>query len=147
MENASKALIIAGSILVSIVIITLGVMIVSNVTDTINNSSNLSEQELLAYNSPFEAYLGTRSGTQVKALCDKVRTHNNANVDDSTRNIRVVYPGDAPANGEKALDANVEASAVNTIKTQIKSGKTYTVSFSYDPNSGLIVGAYINDKK
>ena len=51
MENASKALIIAGSILVSIVIITLGVMIVNNVRDTINNNSNLSAQEVISYNS------------------------------------------------------------------------------------------------
>ena len=46
MENASKALIIAGSILVSIVIITLGVMIVSNVTETIQKNSSLTEQEI-----------------------------------------------------------------------------------------------------
>ena len=84
MENASKALIIAGSILVSIVIITLGVMIVTNVTDTIQKNSSLSEQEISTYNQPFEAYLGTKSGTQARALCDKIRNHNNANTDDET---------------------------------------------------------------
>ena len=92
MENASKALIIAGSILVSIVIITLGVMIVTNVTDTIQKNSSLSEQEISTYNQPFEAYLGTKSGTQARALCDKIRNHNNANTDDETRQIIATIP-------------------------------------------------------
>lgn len=145
MENASKALIIAGSILVSIVIITLGVMIVSNVTDTINKNSNLSEQEIATYNGPFENYLGTRSGTQVRALCDLIRNHNNGNPDDESRNIKIAT-GTAPEN-EAALTAFVPATTVNTFKSSIKTGKTYTVTFSYDKNSGLIVGAYVEEKK
>lgn len=145
MENASKALIIAGSILVSIVIITLGVMIVSNVTDTINKNSNLSEQEIATYNGPFENYLGTRSGAQVRALCDLIRNHNNGNPDDESRNIKI-STGTAPAN-EAALTAFVPATTVNTFKSSIKTGKTYTVTFSYDQNSGLIVGAYVEEKK
>lgn len=145
MENASKALIIAGSILVSIVIITLGVMIVSNVMDTINNSSNLSEQEILAYNSPFEAYLGTKSGTQAKALCDKIRNHNNANVDDVSRQIAVLEQ-DA-TNTTAAQTTAVTASAVNTIKSKIKAGNTYTITLGYDANSGLVVAVGIQEKK
>lgn len=145
MENASKALIIAGSILVSIVIITLGVMIVSNVKDTINQNSKLSEQEIATYNGPFENYLGTRSGTQVRALCDLIRNHNNGNPDDESRNIKI-STGTAPEN-EAALTDFVSASTVNTFKTSIKAGKTYTVTFSYDKNSGLIVGAYVEEKK
>jgi hypothetical protein len=144
MENASKALIIAGAILVSIVIITLGVMIVSNVRDTIQQNSNLSEQEISTYNSPFEAYLGTQSGTQVKALCDLIRNHNLANTDDETKNIKIVT-GENPGN-EAALTSAVSATTVNTFKEGIKAGKTYTVAFSYDKNSGLIVGAYVNEK-
>lgn len=146
MENASKALIIAGAILVSIVIITLGVMIVTNVTDTINNSSNLSEQEILAYNSPFEAYEGTKSGTQAKALCDKIRNHNNANVDDPTRQIQVKAETDATTI-TAATETKVEASVVNGVKSQLKAGKTYTITFGYDANSGLIVAAGITEKK
>lgn len=150
MENASKALIIAGSILVSIVIITLGVMIVSNVMDTINNSSNLSEQEILAYNSPFEAYLGTKSGTQVRALCDKIRNHNNANVDDVSRQIKIITTdggGDGDATKITAAPTTaVTASNVNDIKSGIKAGNTYTITLGYDANSGLVVAVGIKGK-
>lgn len=141
MENASKALIIAGAILVSIVIISLGVMIVTNVTDLIQSKSNLSEQEIETYNQPFQAYLGTKSGTQVRALCDKVRSHNNANVDDYSRQIKLIE-GDATTT-VAAPDALITAAEVNTIRDKIKAGKTYTVTLGYDANSGLVVAVGI----
>lgn len=144
MENASKALIIAGSILVSIVIITLGVMIVSNVSDIINKNSNLSQQEITTYNQPFETYLGTKSGTQVRNLCDLVRQHNNAKTDDESQNIKITA-GTAPES-EAALTEFVTAKTVNDFKATIKAGKTYTVTLSYDPNSSLIVGVYVAEK-
>ena len=46
MENASKALIIAGAILLAIVIISLGLIVVNNVRNVTDNT-NLSEQEIL----------------------------------------------------------------------------------------------------
>ena len=144
MENASKALIIAGSILVSIVIITLGVMIVTNVTDTIQKNSSLSEQEISTYNQPFEAYLGTKSGTQARALCDKIRNHNNANTDDETRQI-IVMEGDASSVTE-APDTAVPAATINTFKSNLKAGKTYTITLGYDANSGLVVAVGIEEK-
>lgn len=145
MENASKALIIAGAILVSIVIITLGVMIVTNVTDTINNSSNLSEQEILAYNQPFQAYEGTRSGTQVKALFEKIRTHNNAYIDDKSKQIEIVN-GDATTK-TTVSDTGFTSSDVSEAKKNILSGKTYKITLGYDENSGLIIAVGYDDKK
>lgn len=136
MENASKALIIAGSILVSIVIITLGVMIVNNVTDTIRNSSNLSSQEIIAYNSQFEAYEGLRTGAQVRALCDLVRSHNNGETD-TTRQITLSTSSQASTT--KVGANGYSAAQVIAFKNNIKSGYTYKVDFGYDANSGLII--------
>ena len=144
MENASKALIIAGSILVSIVIITLGVAIVSNVTETIQKNSNLSEQEIATYNEPFNAYLGTRSGTQVKNLLSAVVNHNNANIDDESRQI-IAQNSDA-SGVTSAPTQQVSAAEINALKQQVKSGKTYTVSLGYDSNSGLIVAVGFVEK-
>ena len=45
MENASKALIIAGAILLSILLITLGIMIFGQAQDTVNNSG-MSQAEI-----------------------------------------------------------------------------------------------------
>ena len=145
MENASKALIIAGSILVSIVIITLGVMIVSNVTETIQKNSSLTEQEIATYNEPFQAYLGTKSGTQVKALLDKVRNHNGANPDDVSRHIQVLESN--AENVTEAPSSAVAASTINNIKNKIQSGRTYTVTLGYDSHSGLVVAVGIEEKK
>ena len=57
MENASKALIIAGAILLSILIITLGLGVYNNASSSMKNAS-LDPQELQAHNSQFLAYEG-----------------------------------------------------------------------------------------
>lgn len=78
MENASKALIIAGAILVSILIVGLGVIIYNNVSG-IASGTNLDSQEITAHNSPFEGYFGDYvSGSNVRALITQVQANNSA---------------------------------------------------------------------
>ncbi len=78
MENASKALIIAGAILIAILIISLGVMIFQNFGSTAKNMANLNEQEISAFNSKITPYLGKNiSGSQVNALIQYAVTVNN----------------------------------------------------------------------
>ena len=59
MENASKALIIAGAILISILIIGLGVFIYNQAANTVGKA-NLGSQEAQAQNQQFEAYFGDK---------------------------------------------------------------------------------------
>lgn len=69
MENASKALIIAGSILIAIMIISLGIYIFKQYSSFTKENADLSEQEISAFNSKITAYLGEGiSGSQVNAL-------------------------------------------------------------------------------
>lgn len=143
MENASKALIIAGAILLSILIIGLGMFIYQQASGAMGNA-NLDPQKIQAYNSEFTSYEGTRSGTQVRALLDTVRNHNLANTDDPSLNVKAVY-GDL-ADNETAPTELVTAGAVNEVKQKINAGKTYIVSFGYDANSGFIVAVGINEK-
>lgn len=75
MENASKALIIAGAILLAILIIALGVFIF-NKAKSATNMDDLSNQQVEAHNSTFQNYEGTINGTQAKALIDAVRNNN-----------------------------------------------------------------------
>ena len=147
MENASKALIIAGSILVSIVIITLGVMIVSNVTDTINNNSNLSAQEIASYNSQYEGYIGQRTGTQVKALLNQIKAHNLALPADDNSKVIGVTMSKKPDNYYAAdkLEETDRSAASEQVKT-VKAGSTYDVDFAYDQHSGLITMCYLYNK-
>lgn len=45
-----------------------------------------------------------------------------------------------------APTALVTASAINDIKKTVNAGKTYTVDFGYDANSGFIVAVGITEK-
>ena len=78
MENASKALIIAGAILISILIVGLGVIIYNNVSG-IASGGTLDAQEISAHNSPFTGYFGDYvSGSNVRALLTQVQANNSA---------------------------------------------------------------------
>ena len=57
MENATKALIIAGAILLSILLISLGILVYNNAKGTIEEA-DLTEQEIQAYNAKFTGFLG-----------------------------------------------------------------------------------------
>lgn len=75
MENASKALIIAGAILLAILIIGLGVFIFNKAKGA-TNMDDLDSQAVEAHNSTFQNYEGTINGTQAKSLIDAVRNNN-----------------------------------------------------------------------
>ncbi len=78
MENASKALIIAGAILISILIVGLGVIIYNNVSN-IATTGTLDSEQITAHNSPFEGYFGDYvSGSNVRALLTQVQANNSA---------------------------------------------------------------------
>ena len=156
MENASKALIIAGAILISIVIITLGVMIVNNVRNTISENSNLSAQEIASYNAEFEAYEGNyRSGSQVKALVNAVNAHNNVNSTDASKVIFLTYKKDGNATeltGYKTELTDVvdttssswdATEIINSNNNAIKSGYTYNIEMK-KTKSGQIVNIVID---
>ena len=142
MENASKALIIAGAILLSILIIGFG-MFVYNKAVGVGDQIDFNSQEIASYNEPFEWYEGTQSGSQARALYSKIRTHNNGKIDDPTLQITLTINGGDIAPGTKEdvseTDATMDA---NTLKA----GKTYNVTFAYDKNSGRIIRCNIQDK-
>ena len=134
MENASTALIIAGAILLSILIIGLGMLIFNQAKDAMSNTG-MDKQKIDAYNSDFEAYVGTNvNGTRVRSLIDTVRTHNISTQDDESLKIEVKNESDD--GNEKGPTS--EATKLNNIKSGIKAGKTYTVSVDYDSTTGYI---------
>ena len=92
MENASKALIMAGSILITIIIISLGIMIFKNMSNSVNKEASLTKQQIAAFNSKISPYLGESvSGSQVNALMQLVRTINvKANNEGDTAKIITV---------------------------------------------------------
>ena len=116
MENASKALIIAGAILISILIVGLGVIIYQNVAG-IAKTGTLDAQEITAHNSPFEGYFGNYvSGSNLKALLTQVQANNSAanRNDEVTGNYIYVVDGDK--------------GGILT-SSSVKTGKMYTVNY------------------
>lgn len=91
MENASKALIIAGAILLAILIISLGIMVYNNAKSTVG-SQNLDKQEVEAFNSEWENYVGDRkSANEVRTMIRTVIAHNGTETKNGTnRYINVI---------------------------------------------------------
>lgn len=87
MENASKALIIAGAILLSIILITLGIVVVRNVMPTINKA-NVNQQEVEAFNAKFDTFVGqNKTQTDVRSVCAAVISSNGAETTNATNHI------------------------------------------------------------
>lgn len=127
MENASKALIIAGAILIAIVLITFGVIILGQGSEIINSSS-MSETEVAAFNAKFTAFEGTKvRGSKVNSLLNTVLQHNLSQEDNSTK----VTVNSAATDGIKITKES------ENIGTKAETGKTYNVKCTYGA-TGLI---------
>ena len=78
MENASKALVIAGAILISILIIAIGMYIYNSSTDSIQEGiGSMTTQQKEAFNANWTNYEGRQTGAQVKALINKLISNAN----------------------------------------------------------------------
>lgn len=80
MENASKALLIAGAILIVIVLISIGMLIVQSSRGILGEVDDYtSQQSVQAFNSKFLNYQGIQKGASVKTLLQEIATSNSTN--------------------------------------------------------------------
>jgi len=85
MENASKALIIAGAILLAILIIGLGVFIYNQAANTVGDTG-MDQLAVRQFNAQFEPYIMERaSGATAMALYDTVQTYNATTTNNKVR--------------------------------------------------------------
>lgn len=127
MENASKALIIAGAILLAILIIGLGMMVFNNAKNALT-SANLDQEQIDAFNSKFESYIGNnKRGTDVRTLCSTVSSSNATESEDEYK-ITIVYEG----NNYKTQ------SELMTLRDLIKNGLRYELTATFNDNTHLI---------
>ena len=69
MENASKALIIAGAILISILLISVGIIVMNAINDPVQEGANSAKSQAVEiFNGKFTGYMGPQTYTTVKAL-------------------------------------------------------------------------------
>lgn len=140
MENASKALIIAGAILLSILIIGLGMFIYQQASGAMAGA-NLDPQKANAYNQEFLNYEGTQTGSNTKALYKLIENHNRTYTDDVSQQIQI-NNGEAPATTEEA-EASISHAWALSGANSLRTSDTYKISFSYN-KSGYITHCYIN---
>lgn len=143
MENASKALIIAGAILLSILIIGLGMFIYQQAAGAMKDTG-LSDQEIQAFNQKFQQYEGTQKGTQVQALCELVKTHNLSKTDDISQQVMIQWDTEVDATGDSSsvlsdsVDTDDTVAAATEAKAKIRAAYTYNITFTNDKSSGKI---------
>lgn len=162
MENASKALLIAGAILLSILIIAIGMSIYNSASSTINDSvSSMSTQEKDAFNNQFTSYENAQTGSKVKSLIGVLIA--NAKVyEDEVAKIPTLTVVDKATvkgnNANKQMNATKPAEAGSTnayvtsigiIRNELEEKHTYWVEMVYSSESGLIneIKVYYNSDK
>lgn len=120
MENASKALIIAGAILLAILLISLGIMIFNQAQDTVNNSG-MSQAEITAFNNKFLKYEGTQTGSVAKSAINEVIS---SNADDSTPDVKVTVVKKGSGTAITTATTSPSTSAIDTTQS-------YTIELKY----------------
>ena len=161
MENASKALLIAGAILLSILIIAIGMSIYNSASSTINDSVGaMSTQEKDAFNNQFTSYENAQTGSKVKALIGVLIANSNTYMDEVAKIPTLTVVDKATVKGNnanKAMAANKPDSAGSTngyvkdigvIRNEIEEKHTYWVEMVYG-DGGLIeeIKVYYNSSK
>lgn len=127
MENASKALLIAGSVLIVILLIGVGMLIYSRATGVIDTAAtSMNAQEIQAFNSQFTPYEGNQKGSSIRSLISKVIA-SNASYDDSRK---------------VSINGSSDADTLSNYSKEINTAKSYTVSFT-GFNNGMITGIAI----
>ncbi len=135
MENASKALIIAGAILISILLITLGIVIYNMASSAVENNG-MNEVEMQQFNQKFQQFEGKKNGSQVKTLVQTVNT-NNAN--EQNYDTRIVTIDCSSCNGAGKVDKGGDGKASGKIDTtKIQANKNYNITVEDTDGNGLI---------
>lgn len=125
MENASKALIIAGAILISIILISVGIMVVQSAGGIVGTgTSKMNQQEIQAFNSEFLNYSGSQKGSSVKSLIQSVISNNATYKDEEDKIISV-----------KDQTSGTELSK---LMNGIQASKNYNVEITIDDETGLV---------
>ena len=138
MENASKALIIAGAILLAILLISLGIMIYTQASGVVNTNA-MSEVEISTFNKKFTQY-GTSNvrGAQVNALIDAIVQNNLTNQSDKSRQVKLIQGSAATDWNGTQVASPGKAITTASDAAQALTGKTYDIDCTPNSTTGLI---------
>lgn len=135
MENASKALIIAGSILIALVVISLGIVVFNNFRDSAEKNADLTAQEVGDFNSQFTKYSSESiAGSQVNDLIQKVIAVNLSSYNEGRANgdryVKITFP--SVSGGTETINGSISGLSENASKlNKVASNKMYKVQLKY----------------
>jgi len=142
MENASKALIIAGAILLSILIISLGIMVYNNAKSTVGEAS-LDPEKVQTFNSKFTMYAGEKvSASKANSLIQAVNASNAT----GENKIGIVFATSLVKNthyvGDKTDwtfdDTNGVVTAAGSCNATLSSNYNYVVTCTNSTKTGYV---------
>lgn len=147
MENVTKALIIAGAIIICVLLVFVGMFVYNSSGSSIEDSmSSMSTHEIETHNSEYTMYDGEQVGANIKSLVRIIISNARLNKDEVTK-IPGVYFEDIKTNKniDTSLPENGNISSylamLETIQSSIDTKHKYWVEVNYQKN-GLI--DYIN---
>ena len=147
MENASKALIIAGAILLAILLISLGIMIFNQAQDTVS-SSGMSQAEVQSFNSKFTKYEGDAiRGSQVKSLIQEVRASNSSDgAEGNGRGIALKLAGTGVTAKNDTKNASTGQVTAVVTTGDIQSSAKYEIKVTANDGAGYVSEITITKK-
>lgn len=128
MENASKALLIAGAILIAILLIALGMMAFNAGKSASDNAStSLTSTQVTSFNSQFTQMEGRKTGSEVRSLINTMITNNK-----NTESLKT----DVQFCGADPTTANKSRFSIN---------KYYNVECKFEGTNGLVSDVVVTD--
>lgn len=145
MENGSKALLIAGAILLCILIIAIGMFIYNSTSSTTTESMNsLSTQEIEIFNKQFDIYEGLQKGSKIKTLIGTLIGNANTYTGEPEKipgvAINKCVSTDTKATHAPVPETNDIGDYINIltqIKNKVEKNHEYWIELSYQKN-GLV---------
>lgn len=136
MENASKALLIAGAILICILLIGVGMLVYNGAMNGIQGGmSSMDANAKEQFNSAFTQYEGKQSGANARAVIGNIITSNgtNKNADGKLVSLQV---------GTTILQvsdsSDLKMNEMSEERAKINTGAYYNIKTAYDDTSGLV---------
>ena len=134
MENATKALIIAGSILIAILLITFGVTTFNSTRGTTESvKGTMDATEIATFNNKFAGYVGKNlSAAKVRALVNIIISNNST----SSHKVNLKLVGTDYT--YTAATAGTVAGSMSSGAAALSNSDTYDVVTNYDASGSII---------
>ena len=114
MENATKALLIAGSVLIAILLIAFGLRIFNSTKGTSEAAqTTMDSTEMAMFYNKFNQYMGTISGIKVRSLYDVIIANNSTSDTGHKVLLSSTIGGPRTVTASEPSDISEEAKKIN----------------------------------